>query len=199
MAKQEQQHEQLELENSAHAEATDEAFTGEPATDAADPAGDSSDATEEIDLAAALEAEKDRVLRLQAEMQNLRQRTSRELADERRYSPIGVMRDVLPVLDNIDRAIAAAEKNSDADALLEGFRLVRQQLKSVLAQHHCQPIEAVGEPFDPGYHEAIQQQSSEEHAAGNVMMATQTGYRLHDRVVRPTQVIVSTGPAEKLE
>ena len=151
----------------------------------------------EVDLAAELEAERDRALRLQAEMQNLRQRTSRELADERRYAPLAVMRDLLPVLDNIDRAIEAAEKNSDAEALMEGFRLVRQQLTSVLAQHHCEPIEAVGEPFDPGFHEAILQQPSPDHAAGTVMLTTQTGYRLHDRVVRPTQVIVSGGPADE--
>lgn len=154
------------------------------------------DGEHDVELEAALEAEKDRVLRLQAEMQNLRQRTSRELADERRYGPVAVVRDVLPVLDNIDRAIEAAEKNSDADALLEGFRLVRQLLENVLTQHNCEPIEAVGQPFDPDYHEAILQQPSDEHEAGNVMMATQTGYRLHDRVVRPTQVIVSTGPAD---
>ena len=158
---------------------------------------DAPDATiEEVVLADELAAEKDRALRLQAEMENLRQRTARELADERRYAPIGVMRDLLPVLDNIDRAIEAAEKDSEAGSLLEGFRLVRQQLVTILEQHHCTAIDADGAEFDPDFHEAILQQPSDERAAGTVVMVTQTGYRLHDRVVRPSQVIVSSGPGD---
>ena len=83
---------------------------------------------EQLDAVAELEEQKDRVLRLQAEMQNLRQRTSREISDERRYGAIELMRAILPVLDNVDRAIEAADKNADADQLLEGFKLVRQML-----------------------------------------------------------------------
>ena len=161
--------------------ALDAALAGDPPAD-------------ETDLDTQLAQEKDRVLRLQAEMQNLRQRTSRELNDERRYAPLAVMRDILPVVDNIDRAIEAAEKSSHSEGLLEGFRLVRQQLVSVLGQHHCEPVEAEGQAFDPDFHEAILQQPSTEYDAGMVMLVTQTGYRLHDRVVRPSQVIVSSGP-----
>ncbi len=145
-------------------------------------------------IEAELAEERERVLRLQAEMQNLRQRQARELNDERRYGTINLMRDLLPVLDNVDRAIEAAEKSNDAGSLLEGFQLVRQQLTTVLGQHHCQPIPDVGELFDPHLHEAILQQPSDEQPAGHVFLATQTGYQLHDRVVRPAQVIVSTGP-----
>ena len=140
-----------------------------------------------------LATEKDRVLRLQAEMQNLRNRTAREIHDERRYGALALLRDLLPVVDNIDRAIEAAEKQEDNASLLEGFKLVRQQLMGVLEQHQCKPIEALGEPFDPQVHEAILKQPSAEHAADHVMMVTQQGYQLHDRVVRPSQVIVSSG------
>ena len=148
-------------------------------------------------LNAELAAANDRALRLQAEMQNLRNRTSREIADERRYAVLPVLRDLLPVIDNIDRAIEAAEKAGEAENLLEGFRLVRQQLITTLSRHQCEPIAAEGEPFDPHFHEAILQQPSADVPAGHVMMVTQPGYKLHERVVRPAQVIVSGGaPAQ---
>jgi molecular chaperone GrpE len=145
-------------------------------------------------LTADLAAANDRTLRLQAEMQNLRNRTSREIADERRYAALPVLRDLLPVIDNIDRAIEAAEKAGEAETLLEGFRLVRQQLMTTLSRHQCEPIPAQGELFDPHFHEAILQQPSADVAAGHVMMVTLPGYKLHERVVRPAQVIVSSGP-----
>ena len=148
----------------------------------------------EPDLASELAAANDRLLRMQAEMQNLRNRTSREIADERRYAALPVLRDLLPVVDNIDRAIEAAEKAGEAENLLAGFRLVRQQLATILSTHGCQPIEAADQPFDPNFHQAILQQPSADVPAGTVTMVTQQGYKLHDRVVRPAQVIVSSGP-----
>src|SRR6476659_1980893 len=141
-----------------------------------------------------LAAADERLLRLQAEMQNLRNRTSREIADERKYAALPMLRDLLPVVDNIDRAIEAAEKAGEAENLLAGFRLVKQQLHTLLGRHECEPIAAEGEVFDPTFHQAILQQPSAEVPAGNVMMVTQPGYKLHDRVVRPAQVIVSSGP-----
>src|SRR5215210_4358132 len=149
---------------------------------------DSPDATEE--LAAAGE----RLLRLQAEMQNLRNRTSREIADERKYAALPVLRDLLPVVDNIHRAIEAAEKAGEAENLLAGFRLVKQQLHTLLGRHECVPIPAENEPFDPNFHQAILQQPSTEVPAGNVLMVAQPGYKMHDRVVRAAQVFVSSGP-----
>jgi molecular chaperone GrpE len=146
------------------------------------------------DLSAELAAANDRMLRLQAEMQNLRNRTSREIADERRYAALPVLRDLLPVLDNIDRAIGAAEKAGESENLLAGFRLVKQQLDTILGRHHCELIAAEGEAFDPNFHEAILQQPSSEVPADHVVLVTQSGYKLHDRVVRPAQVIVSSGP-----
>jgi molecular chaperone GrpE len=160
--------------------------------------GHSADASAagEADLSAELTAANDRLLRLQAEMQNLRNRTAREIADERRYAALPILRDLLPVVDNIDRAIEAAEKAGEAENLLAGFRLVRQQLVTLLAQYHCEPIEAQGQPFDPNFHQAILQQPSADAPAGAVTLVTQPGYKLHDRVVRPAQVIVSSGPGD---
>jgi len=142
-----------------------------------------------------LAAEKDRVLRLQADMENLRARTTRELNEQQRYAAMPILRDLLPVVDNIERAIEAAEKSGEAKSLLDGFKLVHQQLLTLLAQHHCKPIEALAEPFDPQIHAAILQQPNEKIPAQHVAHVAQVGYLLHDRVVRPTQVIISTGPA----
>lgn len=142
-------------------------------------------------LQAELEAAKDRELRGRAELENYRKRASRELEDRLRYANMSLLRDLLPVLDNVDRAIQAAEQNADASALLDGFKMVQQQIENVLKSHGCRRIEALHQPFDPHVHHAVMQQPSEEHPANTVLMVTQNGYQLHDRVVRPSQVIVS--------
>jgi molecular chaperone GrpE len=133
----------------------------------------------------------DRYLRSQAELENTRRRLRREMDEERRYAELSLLSDLLPVIDNIDRAVTAAEKNADAASLLAGFKMVSQQLNNVLEKHHCKPIEAEGQPFDPAVHEAIMQQPSNEHPDNTVVAVGQTGYTLHDRVVRPAQVVVS--------
>src|SRR4051812_6648097 len=101
-----------------------------------------------------LAAAGERLLRLQAEMQNLRNRTSREIADERKYAALPVLTDLLPVIDNIDRAIEAAEKAGEAENLLAGFRLVKQQLHTLLNNHQVEAIAAENEIFDPNFHQA---------------------------------------------
>lgn len=147
------------------------------------------------DLESALAEERDRVLRLQAEMQNLRSRQARELADMRKYAGIELMREILPVLDNVDRAIEAGSKAPNAESLLEGFQLMRQQLAGALEKNGCIEMQAAGAMFDPDKHQAILQQPSADHPAGSIIAVTQAGFELHDRVVRAAQVIVSAGPA----
>ena len=141
----------------------------------------------------------DRALRNQAELENYRKRAARELQDVRRYGCLSLMRDLLPVLDNLHRTIRAAEQNHDTASLLEGVKLVTQQFEDVFAQHHCERIEAIHKPFDPHLHEAILQQPSAEHPPGTVMRETQTGFQLHDRVVRPSQVMVSAAEKQDTE
>jgi molecular chaperone GrpE len=148
-------------------------------------------------LRAELEQAKDRILRLQAELDNVHKRSARELHEQLRYANMGLLRDLLPVLDNARRAIEAAEKGADGAALLDGFRLLAQQLEGALARHHCEKIEALRAPFDPHFHEAITQQPSADYPPQTVILVTQEGYRLHDRVVRPSQVIVSSAPKEQ--
>ncbi len=145
-------------------------------------------------LRADLQDASDRVLRAQAELENYRKRARRELEDERRYATLPLLRDLLPVIDNLQRAIDAAEKSPQAAGLLDGVKLVAQSLASALAKHDCKKIEALGQPFDPAVHEAISQQPSAEHEPNTVVYVAQEGYVLHDRVVRPAQVIVSKLP-----
>lgn len=142
-----------------------------------------------------LKQAEDRFLRSEAELENFRRRSRRELEEERRFANQPLLTDLFPVIDNIDRAIVAAEQGSDASGLLEGFKMVAQQLSDTLEKHHCTPIDAIGKPFDPALHEAILQQPSED-PRGTVIFVALQGYQLHDRVIRPTQVIVSTGSAQ---
>ncbi|MBX3414156.1 MAG: nucleotide exchange factor GrpE [Pirellulales bacterium] len=146
-------------------------------------------------LAVELNEAKDRVLRAQAEVENVRWRARREIEEQSLYAQAPLMTDLLPVLDNVGRAIEAAEKHPDAAGLLEGFKMVARQLEDVLARHHCTPISALHEAFDPHKHQAILQQPSAEYPAGTVLLVAQPGYQLRDRVLRPTQVIVSSGEA----
>jgi molecular chaperone GrpE len=141
-----------------------------------------------------LEEARTRLLRSQADLENFRKRTRREFDDERRFANLPLLADLLPVLDNVGRAVQAAEKAADGGALLEGVKLVAQQLESVLARHHCTRINAAGSVFDPHLHQAILQQPSIDRPPGTVLMVAQEGYQLHDRVLRPAQVIVSSAP-----
>ncbi len=145
-------------------------------------------------LRAELEDAADRVLRAQAELDNYRKRARRELEDERRYAAVPLLGDLLPVLDDLYRAIEAAEKSPQAAGLLDGVKLVAQSLEAALAKHDCKRIEALGQPFDPAFHEAISQQPSADHPPGTVVLVAKEGYVLHDRIVRAAQVIVSTSP-----
>jgi molecular chaperone GrpE len=138
-----------------------------------------------------LEAAKDRVLRSQAELENYRKRAAREIDDHRRYANLPLMLDLLPVLDNVERAVAAAEKTKDVAVLLEGVKLVSRQFEEVFARHNCVRIGALHLPFDPHLHHAISQQATDEYPPNTVVLVAQPGFMLHDRVVRPSQVIVS--------
>ena len=135
----------------------------------------------------------DRLLRTQAELDNYRKRSRREFEDAQRYREIDLLRDLLPVLDNVQRAIEAAEKTADVDGLRSGFRMTAQQIEKLLADHGCLAIETDGAAFDPTVHDAILQQPVANAVPGTIVGTAIRGYRLHDRVVRPAQVIVAKG------
>jgi molecular chaperone GrpE len=137
---------------------------------------------------------RDKILRAQADLENYRKRSRRELEEERRYANVPLLKDLLPVVDNIDRAMEAAQKANETGTLLEGIKLVKQQLAATLARHYCQEIKAQGLPFDPHLHEALTAQPAAEYPANTVLQVVQPGYQVHDRVIRPSQVIVSKKP-----
>jgi len=133
----------------------------------------------------------DRLLRLQAELENFRKRARREYDDAQRYREIDLLRDLLPVLDTVQRAIDAADKTDDLESLRAGFRMTAQQIEKLLAAHGCTVIPTEDQPFDPTVHDAIQQLAVPGKHAGTVVGTVSRGYTLHDRVVRPAQVIVA--------
>ncbi len=139
----------------------------------------------------------DRCLRAQAELDNVRKRTRRELEERSRYASLPIANDLLSVVDNLQRALSAAPETEEAASFVQGVKMVCDQLATVLENHQCKKIDAVGEPFDPNLHEAIQMEASDEFAANTVSREIQIGYQIFDRVVRPSQVFVSTGPANQ--
>lgn len=139
---------------------------------------------------------RDRWLRTQAELENFRKRSQKELEAERQYRSMPVVRDILPALDGLQRALQVAKATKDVDQLLQGMQMVVQQFEDALARHSVVAIAAVGQPFDPNQHEAIQQAPSNDHPPMTVLHEVERGYQLFDRVVRPTKVIVSVKPTE---
>jgi molecular chaperone GrpE len=147
-------------------------------------------------LAEEANAARDQALRAQAELDNYRKRTQRELADERRYAALPIVRDLLPALDNLQRAVDAGQNVDDLSVMLQGVQMVAQQIREVLTGHGATAIEASGRPFDPNLHEAIQQMPSADHPPMTVLDEVEQGYTLHERVIRPSKVIVSVAPPE---
>ena len=133
------------------------------------------------------------VLKAQAEFENFRKRMRREMEEESRYAALPLINELLPVIDNLERAEQAAEQGGATGGLVDGVKMVISQFDAALAKYGCQKIEALGQEFDPHVHMALSQEPSAEHPSGHVSRVLQSGYKMHDRVVRPAQVFVSTG------
>jgi molecular chaperone GrpE len=131
--------------------------------------------------------------RLAAEYSNYQKRMHRVMEDEHRRAVGDLVLDLLPAIDNFERAMAAAEAKPDPAALLEGVRLVHAQLLAGLKKHGITPVEACGQEFDPEHHEAVAHVPSEEHPEGRIVHEVHKGYRYHDRLLRPSRVAVSKG------
>jgi molecular chaperone GrpE len=144
-----------------------------------------------------LETMKDRHLRLQADFDNFRKRTQRERAELQVRATEDLVRDLLPVLDHFEIGLrTAAEHHSDA-AVRDGFQLVYDELLRVLQRAGVTPVDAsVGGPFDPHQHEAVTHVPSDRQAADTVLQQSRRGYRLGERLLRPAQVVVSSGPGQ---
>lgn len=145
---------------------------------------------------------RDRMLRTLAEMENLRKRTSREVADARTYGITGFARDVLDIADNLQRALDAvpAEAKAAADpglkALIEGVELTERSLLNALEKHGVKKFDPMGEKFDPNFQQAMYEVPDPSVPAGTVVHVVQAGYMIGDRVLRPAMVGVARGGAK---
>jgi molecular chaperone GrpE len=146
-----------------------------------------------LDEAEALRVERDalreQLLRRAAEYENFRKRTAREWQQQRERAASEVLRAMLEISDNLDRALDSAE--TDAEGLRKGVELIHQQLHAELKRFGVEPIEAAGKPFDPTEHEAVLMVDSEEVEAQHVVDVVQPGYTLHGMVLRPARVTVA--------
>lgn len=129
--------------------------------------------------------------RTRADFDNYQKRVQRDLAQERRYAYRPLALDLLPILDNLDRAVAAAKQSGQNDALLQGVAMVQTQFLEALRRHGITRIEAQGLPFDPHVHEAVMQQPAANVAPNTVVQVLEQGFLMHDQVLRPARVIVS--------
>jgi molecular chaperone GrpE len=149
----------------------------------------------------ALAEEKERFVRLYAEFENYKKRSAREIQDYRKYANETLIRELLPIIDNLERAIqSSGAAAGDANCIVQGVDMTLKEILRALEKFNVQPIQSVGEPFDPNYHEAVGKEPSAECEEGKVLREYQRGYLLHDRLVRPAMVVVSAGgPAPEAE
>ena len=141
----------------------------------------------------------DKYLRLAAEFENYKRLTQRDQREQIRFGNEQLLKELLPVVDNMERAIKAARTNGSDSALIQGVELTLKQLFGILAKFGVQAIETAGQDFDPSAHQAVSYGPSNDVPANKVLDEFQKGYRLHDRILRAAMVSVSSGPAQPNE
>jgi molecular chaperone GrpE len=139
----------------------------------------------------------DRLLRTTADFDNFKKRAARERQDAARYANESLMQKLIPILDNFEMALAAAQTGpaANAESLTAGVAMIQQQLKAALVEFGVEEVDATGKPFDPNLHEAVSQQESAEVAEGHVLQQLRKGYKLRERLLRPATVVVAKSPA----
>ena len=134
----------------------------------------------------------ERIVRLTADFDNFRKRAQREKDEARQFANQGLLEKLLPVLDNFEMALTAVK---DADpSVRDGVQMILDQLLGVLKESGVEPVDAMGQPFDPNLHEALSQEETTEVEEGTVVQQVQRGYKLNDRLVRPARVVVAKAP-----
>jgi len=129
--------------------------------------------------------------RTRADFENYQKRSQREVQQERRYANQSLAADLLPALDNLERATEAAKQAGETGPLVQGVAMVQAQLLDVLRRHGITRIEALGQPFDPNLHQAVMQQPTADQPPNTVVNVLEHGFMIHDRVLRPARVVVS--------
>ena len=134
----------------------------------------------------------DRLLRTSAEFENYQKRAAREMNDFRKFANESFVKAMLPVVDNLDRAIESSNNDKHADtSVLEGVKMTLKEILKVFEQYNVKPFESLGKTFDPSLHQAVMQEETEEHPENSVVQELQKGYMMHDRLLRPAMVVVS--------
>ena len=175
------------------------AATTEAAQEEEVPAAEGAEPSLEAALAESqAEAQKnwDLYLRERAELENYRKRMQREKEDLARFANENLLREMLPIIDNLERAVAHAEQDQEG-GLLEGVQMTLDQFRKTLERFGVKEVVSIGEPFSPEYHEAMGQMESSEHAPNTVVQEMQKGYTLNDRLLRPALVMIAKAPVKE--
>lgn len=161
-------------------------------------------AEESVDLVAELDKAKaeslelrDKMLRMAAEQENFKKRMQRERENALKYAEEDILKELLPTLDNLQRAIEQGHGSSDASVLLEGVEMTSKGLLNTLEKFGLKAIDKVGEPFDPNFHEALAAEHSDDVPENMILQEYQRGYMFKDRLIRAAKVVVSKGKADK--
>ena len=144
-------------------------------------------------------AEKDRALRLSAEFENYKKRSQREINDFKKFANESIFRQLLSVVDNLERAISAAQENSEESALFEGVKLTHKDIIKLFETFNVKPVRAENELFDPNFHQAVTQEENDEFPDNTITTVLQKGYLLQDRLIRPAMVVVSKKAKKETE
>src|SRR5216117_2343581 len=164
------------------------------------PASAGIEQTDAEDPMAGLQADLDRfrdlALRSQADFENYKKRSAREKEEAIKYANSSLLERLVAIIDNFELGLEAAKGESEQSPIYSGMTLVLKQLSDLLAETGLQPIEAEGKKFDPNLHEAIAHEPSDQFPEGIVLRQTRRGYRFRDRLLRPSSVVVSSGPGK---
>jgi len=164
-------------------------------TETVRPQGEAEDPT--AGLQADLDRFRDLAMRSQADFENYKKRSAREKEEAIKYANTSLLEKLVPIIDNFELGLAAAKSQGEESPIYAGMNLVLKQLNDFLIANGLQPVETVGQKFDPNLHEAIAREPSEEFPEGTVIRQARRGYRFKDRLLRPATVVVSSGPAKE--
>ncbi|MFK5927041.1 MAG: nucleotide exchange factor GrpE [Desulfuromusa sp.] len=143
------------------------------------------------------EEHQEQYLRTLADMDNLRKRTQRDKEELAKFANESILREILPVVDNLERAVEHAEQAASDEGLFEGVQMTLTQFSQLLNKFGVEPVDALGQPFDPAYHQAMGQLESDEYPVNTVVQQMQKGYQLNKRLLRPAFVMLAKTPIVK--
>jgi molecular chaperone GrpE len=141
----------------------------------------------------------DRFLRASAELENYKKRTQKEMAEFKRFANASLVKEILGVVDNLERAVESSNGTNDKEQLAQGLDLTLKELLKIFKTFHVTPVESLGEKFDPRYHQAMMQEETTDHPGNVVIKELQKGYMIHDRLLRPAMVVVSKAAPDAQE